>query len=386
MTTITTAGTEPDLSQEVPAGLRVAFLIAASEVSGSARQLVGTVLGLRELGVPTRVIITQRRGQPVSAFRDHLVKLDVDVKLAEERGAFDPRLIGTVRQSLDGWDATVLETHGYKPHAVGYALRRAGAPFAWVGLMHGLTAENAKVKIYHQLGILALGSADQIVVMSNQQADLFSRNRDKVRVIFNSVLPVPEDHGAELNLEGLSRPLIGVVGRLSPEKGVDVFLEAAAILESGGFGFGAALAGNGPELESLRSQALETGLSERVRFVGPVSRMRQFYEEIDLLVIPSRSEGLPNVLLEALAAGLPVISTRVGSVPQVLEGYNAGVLVDVGSPKQLAQAIHDFDFTVDRSEDRVRILRKFSNREKVSNYLDVYRQIMMLRHPEQESA
>ena len=66
MTTEASAGADRDLSQEVPAGLRVAFLIAASEVSGSARQLVGSVLGLRELGVPTRVIITQRRGQPVS--------------------------------------------------------------------------------------------------------------------------------------------------------------------------------------------------------------------------------------------------------------------------------------------------------------------------------
>lgn len=385
MTVTTSTHTATDLGRPVPPGLRVAFLIAASEVSGSARQLVGTVVGLGELGVPTRVIITQRRGQAISALRDHLLGLGVDVHLAEERGAFDPRLIGSVRSCIEDWEPTVLETHGYKPHAVGYALRRAGAPFGWVGLMHGLTSENLKVKIYHQLGIRALGSADRIVVMSEQQAALFPEDRERVRVIFNSVLPVPEGRGPKLELGGLPRPLIGVVGRLSPEKGVDVFLDAARILHTRGVAFGVALAGGGPERESLEAHSASAGLSERVAFLGPVSRMQEFYEAIDLLVIPSRSEGLPNVLLEALDAGVPVISTRVGSVPAVLGDSGAGMIVDVGAPEALADAIEGFDWNRDRTEDRVHILRRFSNREKVGNYLDVYEQVMKLNQQRRES-
>lgn len=364
----------------------MAFLISASEVSGSARQLVGTVIGLRDLGVPTRVVIIQRRGHSVSALRAHLAGMDIDVHLAEERGAFDPRLIGSVRACIEDWRPTVLETHSYKPHAVGYALRRAGARFGWVGLMHGLTAENLKVKAYHQLGIRALGSADRIVVMSEQQAELFPRHRDKVRVIFNSVLPIPEGRGPDLDLGALARPTLGVVGRMSPEKGVDVFIEAAARLRSRGVTFGAALAGDGPEREALEARVRSAGLQDRIRFLGPVSRMREFYEAIDLLVIPSRSEGLPNVLLEALDAGLPVISTRVGSVPEVLEGSNAGILVETGSPDALADAIESFDWDLDRSTDQVRIVRRFSNEEKVANYLDVYRQVMELNQTSGASA
>ena len=74
-------------------------------------------------------------------------------------------------------------------------------------------------------------------------------------------------------------------------------------------------------------------------FLGPVRAVQSLYREIDLLVIPSRSEGLPNVLLEALRADVPAVATRVGAVPEVLESDDAGLIVPPGDPAALADAI-----------------------------------------------
>ncbi len=367
---------EQDHAAEFLAELRIAFLISAAEVFGSARQLVGTVTGLDRLGVPTRVVVTQRRGRPVSKLYHHLRDLGADCHLAEEGSAFDPGLIRTVRQHLEPWQPRVLETHGYKPHAVGYALRRMGAPWAWVGLLHGFTSENAKVRMYHQLGARLLRGADRIVVMSDQQRSLFGKVQDKVRVVYNSVLPLPESQGPGPDLKGLPRPRLGVVGRLSPEKGVDVFLDALAELSVRGFRFGAAVAGDGPERAGLERRCDALGLKGNVSFLGSVADMKAFYDQIDLLVIPSRSEGLPNVLLEALDEGVPVVSTRVGAVPDVMDGPSSGFLVEVGDAKALADVIEAEEWSGDWHKERERILRRFSNEEKVRNYLRVYREAM----------
>ena len=203
-----------------------------------------------------------------------------------------------------------------------------------------------------------------------------------MRVIFNAVLPLAEDEGPPPDLDGLPRPLIGVIGRLSPEKGVDVFLEALARAARDGAPHGAALAGGGPEREALTARAARLGVEDRVRFLGPVRSMRALYGALDLVVIPSRSEGLPNVLLEAIDAGLPVISTRVGSVPEVLEGSRAGTLVDVKDPDALAEAIRTLDLTEDRSAARSAIMQRFTNDRKVESYLALYREVSAARSEE----
>jgi glycosyltransferase involved in cell wall biosynthesis len=148
------------------------------------------------------------------------------------------------------------------------------------------------------------------------------------------------------------RPRIAVVGRLSPEKGVDVFLEAAAILMKRGISFSALVAGDGPERAALGDLAAALALSDRVRFLGRVSDMGSLYSGIDLLVIPSRSEGLPSVLLEALAADVAVVATRVGAIPEVLASPLTGALVPPESPDQLADAIETALRSLDNPDAR----------------------------------
>ncbi len=128
------------------------------------------------------------------------------------------------------------------------------------------------------------------------------------------------------------------IARLHPIKGIDVLLDAAARLGGGAWEW--TVLGDGPMRESLEAQARALGVAARVRFVGFHPDLTPFLDEADVFVLPSRAEGLPLALLEAMAAGLPVIATRCGSgVVEALDGGAAGVLVAPENPAALAAAV-----------------------------------------------
>jgi glycosyltransferase involved in cell wall biosynthesis len=182
--------------------------------------------------------------------------------------------------------------------------------------------------------------ADQIVVMSTAQKSMFDSVRDRVTVIYNAIVPLPIDSDDAVALESCAgAPRIAVIGRLSPEKGVDIFLQACALLARNSFPFQAVIIGTGPDELALKTLARQLSLGEHVTFAGQRTITGSLYAALDLIVIPSRTEGLPNVLLEAIGCGVPVVSTSVGAVPDVLGGTNAGCIVPVEDPAALASAI-----------------------------------------------
>lgn len=137
------------------------------------------------------------------------------------------------------------------------------------------------------------------------------------------------------------------VGRLDPIKGFDVLLPALAELQSRGIGFDSTIIGEGEELARLEAQRDALGLRDRVRFAGalPNTRVREAMAEATLMVMPcvvtpeGNSDGIPNVLTEAMASGLPVISTRISGIPELIDDGVSGRLVEPRDPLALADAI-----------------------------------------------
>jgi glycosyltransferase involved in cell wall biosynthesis len=179
--------------------------------------------------------------------------------------------------------------------------------------------------------------------MSRTHQDYFGRRvarSGRLEQIYNAVIPSPNAEGdAPLAVAALPRPRLGVVGRLSHEKGVDVLLEAFGRVRAERPTSALVVAGDGPERANLEAQASRLGLAEAVTFLGTVLPVEPLYPTLDLVVLPSRSEGLPNVLLEALRADVPVVATRVGAVPEVLEGSAAGLMAPPDDPAALADVI-----------------------------------------------
>lgn len=140
---------------------------------------------------------------------------------------------------------------------------------------------------------------------------------------------------------GNGAPVIGSVGCLAARKDYGTLLEALALLERRGVDWRAELVGDGPEREPLQARARALGLGPRVRFLGERDDVETLLPGFDVFVLSSREEGIPNALLEAMAAGRPAVATAVGGTPEVLEGGAQGWLVPPAAPEALAAALEE---------------------------------------------
>jgi glycosyltransferase involved in cell wall biosynthesis len=131
------------------------------------------------------------------------------------------------------------------------------------------------------------------------------------------------------------------IGRLSKEKGHGDLLDAIALLEKKRPRTNARflIVGDGPEGHRLIAKCKRLGLDQTVHFAGFRKDIPAFYAIADLMVLPSHSEGSPNVVLEAMNAGVPIVATAAGGVPEILDGGKYGILVPVKDPPALAAAL-----------------------------------------------
>lgn len=366
---------------------RVAALVAATSVSGPGRQLAALAKRLATRGVGLQVVLFQRATES-PPYAEHLRSLGVMCQVVQDRHALDRQLISTVADVLRRWQTQIVQTHGYKATGVGWALRRSELRIPWIGCFHGYTTESFRARLYHQLDRIMLGSADRILVMSSRQAADFRRYGGRVQVMPNALVPLVDGPGAAADaarisslMHALPRPRLGVVGRLSPEKGIDIFLNACRSLTDRGLTFSAVIAGDGPERPRLEHFARQFCRGSRTLFLGHVDAVATLYRELDMLVLPSRSEGLPNALLEGLGMDLRVVATDVGAVRDVLREPAAGRVVAPGSAELLADAI-EATLAEDPAHGRVarrQATERFSLEHRTNLHLALYESVLTER-------
>jgi glycosyltransferase involved in cell wall biosynthesis len=175
---------------------------------------------------------------------------------------------------------------------------------------------------------------------------------------------------------------VGAAGRLSPEKGFGVLVEAAARLVGRDSTIGFIHFGDGPLRCSLQRRVATLGLAGRFRFAGHRSDLDPFMPFFDVLVLPSYTEGLPNVVLEALAASVPVIASAVGGTPEIVEDGLNGYLVPPGDPEVLARRVEQV--LVSERERRAmgmngkkRVLTEFTFETQARQYLRVFDDLLV---------
>ncbi|AWK88859.1 glycosyltransferase family 4 protein [Azospirillum thermophilum] len=165
-------------------------------------------------------------------------------------------------------------------------------------------------------------------------------DQQKIRVLYNAV----PDIGADLPVRAAPGPgaelSLLVLANLSERKGIGTILRASRLLKERGVRF-QVLIGGGGDIDGYRRMAEELGVGDRCRFLGWVSRedAHRYIRSHDMLLLPSTHEGLPMVILEALSARLPVITTPVGSIPEVLTDGETARIIPVNDPEALARAI-----------------------------------------------
>jgi glycosyltransferase involved in cell wall biosynthesis len=306
-----------------------------------------------------------------------------------------PHLRKAVREltsQLREVQASVLCCHGYKANVLGrIAARRAGIPV--VAVSRGWTGENWKVSFYELLDRINLRWMDQVVCVSEGQArrvrkagvpgrrvtvirnaidpDRFSRPDSRYRRWLHQLFPRP------------CRRIVGAAGRLSPEKGFRVLVEAAHVISKDEDSLGFVLFGDGPLHDALQKQIREAGLDHMFVLAGRRQDLDQFLPFFDVLALPSFTEGLPNVVLEACAAGVPVVATAVGGTPEVLlDGCN-GYLVPPGDASALARRLQDvLVCDAERIEmgerGREHVSRQFTFAAQARQYEQLFRSLLGL--------
>jgi glycosyltransferase involved in cell wall biosynthesis len=233
---------------------------------------------------------------------------------------------------------------------------------------------------------LQAAAVDRYIAVSNEvKARLcgdLGVSESKVRVVRNGIrlaqFNLPPDAALRATLtQGGERPIVLTAARLHSQKGHVYLLEAAAHVPDALF----VLAGEGPERATLERQAQQLGIQGRVRFLGHRQGIPQLLASCDVFVLPSLYEGLPLCVLEAMAAGKPVVATAVGGTDEVVIDGETGLLVPPGNPVALATAIRSL--LSDRKlaarlaqAGRARVTEKFSSDTMVSGISRVYEEAL----------
>ena len=275
----------------------------------------------------------------------------------------------------------VVHTHGYRADVLDAGpARQLGIPT--VTTVHGFTGGGWKNRFYERLQRRAYRQFDAVVVVSRPLVDRLVHDGvppHRVHCVPNAWRETtpPLDRLSARRALGLREDgfVIGWVGRLSGEKGPDVLLDALLYLTD--LPITVSVVGNGPGRHSLASRAQRGGVDSLIRWHGAVTDAARHFAAFDVFVLSSRTEGTPIVVFEAMAAGVPIVATRVGGVPDVVSSAEA-VLVPPADPVALAAAIRAVyrDPAAARARAqraRARLLTQFTVPPWISRYDAIYR-------------
>ncbi|HEX6693811.1 MAG TPA: glycosyltransferase family 4 protein [Longimicrobiales bacterium] len=274
----------------------------------------------------------------------------------------------------------ILHTHGYRPAVLhGGAARRSQV--AAVATAHGYTAGDIKNRVYEWLMTRAFRSYDAVVAVSRPMVSRLTDAgvaRDRISVIPNAwsggtPAAAREEARSALGIPA-GKKCVGFAGRLSHEKGVDVLMTA---LQRTDPGLSAVIVGDGPLRRTLELDASAQGLSDRVHWCGTVPGAGRLMKAFDMFVISSRTEGTPMVLLEAMAAGVPVVATSVGGIPDVMTNEEGWIVPaeDAGALADAMNAVLSDPAESSRRAMRAaaRVREEFGAAQWVERYDDAYR-------------
>ncbi len=329
------------------------------------------VLDLRdtsEIGGPGKTILETHRAIDRSRFTLHLAVFATAhetgetpfVRAARDQGMnvhvlrgfnqYDPRLALRLSRLTAAEGIDIVHAHETKSDAVAFLAARLRRVVT-ITTLHGWIGNSPRQRALIALDRRIVRSFDRVIAVSDrirQQLLDSGMKPDKVTLLHNAI--VVERYrrtGQRGALEGivgrpLESPVLISIGRLSPEKGHRDLVAALGLVAARGARVSAVLIGDGPERARLEEQVRGLGLADRVHLPGYLPAPERLLEDADLMVLPSYTEGLPNVVLESLMMEVPVLATRVGGTPEVLRDGESGRLVDPGRPDALAEGILSF--------------------------------------------
>jgi len=353
---------------------RILYVITELDVGGAERALYELATRLRDRFEPQVVSLTT--AGPLGGM---LMAAGIPVRALEARGKADLRALWRLRRAIRESQPDIV--HSFLFHANMAARFAAVASGAAAVVCSARVAERSRPR-RRSLECRTHWLVDVLVCVSTGVRDYYAAGgfpREKIVVVPNGV-DAARFAGRDRSFKerlgiGAATPLITTIGRLHEQKGMGYFLRAAASLHHSRPECHFLVVGSGPQEEELRALARQLHLDEHVTFLGRCDDVAPVLRATDVFVLASLWEGMPNVVLEALAAGVPVVATRVEGVTEIIEDGRTGVLV---MPRDVPALVTAVARLLDEPERAARLAE--AGREHVATHFTL--EAMVARHEE----
>ncbi len=305
---------------------------------------------------------------------------------------FDPRAVLRAQGVIDRVQPDIVHTHLLRADLMaGMAARLSGVKTI-VGAAYAIGAYRRERKRFSDpfLDSTCARLPTEFIAVSqatkNDWCERLGISPDRVSVIHTGVETSPmidrgaieafrKEHGADDET-----PLVLTVARLSYEKGIDTLLDAARCLVDAGANFRWLIVGNGPDRRQVEKMIADDGLSGHVRLAGFLSDVWPAMAASDVVCIPSKCDAFPVVMLEAMAAGRPIVATRVGGIPEAMTHDVDGLLIDADSPEVMASAVSELLADPGRAamlglKAHATVVRRFDARQVTHRYIETYERL-----------
>jgi glycosyltransferase involved in cell wall biosynthesis len=391
--------------------LKVLHVVSSGGLFGAEKVLLSIAGGMKEGNVENIVGAIENRHNPHLEVIEAAKSLGLKTVTFKSKSRFDTSAAAQIKRFAAQNRINVIHTHNYKADIFGFLASR-NIDAKWIATNHVWHGTDAKLRIYEKIDAFLLRFADRVVAVSDEIRDDLVRKGvplRKVGVIYNGIDGeragnINVDHRLQSTDQSRIKPdhmprttkktenlrkslgidendiVITNVGRLSPEKGHEALLGAMEKIFSNGTSAKLVIVGDGKLRSSLQSTVRGRGLEDKIRFMGIRDDVNEILKNSDIYVNSSSIEGLPLTVLEAMSAGLPVVATRVGAIPHVIEHNVNGLLVDSGDKEGMTKAIDSLVNNKDlrrRLGDAARriVKERFSVDRMAHEYREVYERL-----------
>lgn len=327
--------------------IKVVHIIGGGEFGGAERHIINLAGALN----PQMVELTV-----CCLFSDPFVEIAAQAGInalnVTMRNRMDFRVISRLASIIRQNNFDIVHTHGVRANLLGRVASRLANRKPVVTTVHSLLERDYPGFLRRQVNRFTewatRGLTDQFITVSQGLKEKLVASgipAGKVTVVYNGIVledfSPPAEPGAGRTMLGYGSgvPLVGIVARLHPVKGHQYFLEAARIVLEQHPEVRFIVAGDGPQRPVLEAMAGQLGIADQVVFTGFISEVRSLMADLDLLVISSLWEGFGLTAVEAMALNVPVVSTEVGGLPEVVLHGETGLLVPPANSAALAKSM-----------------------------------------------
>jgi len=324
--------------------MKVLHIISSGGMYGAEAVILNLSRSLNEGPHYSMLGVFSNSSNPNLQLHEAALKEGIESHLIPCNGQIDRTAITSIRELAVRTGADIIHAHGYKADIYVYlGLRRSRIPL--VSTCHTWYDNNLLTSLYGAADRFVLRKYARVVAVSDEvkQRLLKSGVRStEIHLVRNGIELGPFDNAVPSLRAGLPSdrtPIVGLVGRLAWEKGVDIFLRAAACVLGEFPNARFVVVGEGPDKDKLEQLVDELNIRGNVSMLGRRDDMPSVYASLDVMVSSSRQEGLPIAILEGMASSLPLVATAVGEVPTVVLDGHTGVLVPANNLDSLTAEI-----------------------------------------------